>query len=106
MNPLRADVVIEDLAKLVLGHLAEIGRPAAKAGNARRRVAGAAARGFDRRSHARIQKLGPVRVDQVHRALDDGVVTVRKASSQRAMISTIALPMQRTSNWLMGASFN
>ena len=66
-----ADVVTEDAAQMVVRDLAEIGRPPAEAGHARRRVGRASAGSLDRRAHRRIKMLGAVRVDQVHRALDD-----------------------------------
>jgi hypothetical protein len=66
MNALRADIVAEDLAQLIVGDLAEIGRTAAETGDAGGGVAGAAARGLEQ-----FRALG---VDQVHRPLDDGIV--------------------------------
>ena len=47
---------------------------AAEAGDARRRVAGAAARSLDRRPHAAVEQGGSLGVDEVHRALDDAVL--------------------------------
>ncbi len=62
-----------DFAERIVGHLAEEGGAAAEAGDARRRVAGAAAGGLDRRAHAAVEQLGAPGVDQVHRPLDDAV---------------------------------
>ena len=78
MHALCTDVVGKDLSELVVGDLAEIGGPAAEAGDTRRRIAGAAAGGFKRRPHARIEQLCPLRIDQVHRTLDDAVVDKKR----------------------------
>ena len=69
MHALGANVVGEDAAQLILGHLAEIGRLATEACDACRRVARAAAGSFDGRSHARIEQFGALGVDEVHRCL-------------------------------------
>jgi hypothetical protein len=74
MHSLRADVMVEDLAELVIGHLAEIGRPAAETGDAGGGVAGAAARGLDGGPHSGVEQFRALGIDEVHRALDDGIV--------------------------------
>ncbi len=61
----------EDIAQLVPGDLAEIGGLAAEIGHTRRRISGAAAGGFECRSHLPVQKLRALRIDEVHRALHD-----------------------------------
>ena len=67
------DVVPEGASEQVVADLADIGRPAAEGGDAGDRVGGGAARGFDRRTHVRVERLGPRLVDQHHRALGDAV---------------------------------
>ncbi len=74
MNALGADVVGEDFAELIFCDIAEIGSLAAEVRHARRRVAGAAAGSFERRSHARIQEFGALGIDEVHRRLGDLVI--------------------------------
>ncbi|KNA03684.1 hypothetical protein SOVF_206750 [Spinacia oleracea] len=78
IDALRADIVLEDFSELVFGDLAEIGGLAAEIRNARGRVAGTSARGFESRPHQRIKQLGPFRIDEVHRAFGNGIV-VEKA---------------------------
>jgi hypothetical protein len=68
------DVVRIDFAKLVRRHLAEKGRTAAETGYAGSSIARTAARSLDCRTHAAVEKLGAVPVDQVHCALDDAIV--------------------------------
>src|SRR5690606_8793524 len=72
-NPLGADVVGIDLSQMITGNLAEKGSLASKTGNTGRRVAGAASRSLDGRTHAGIEKFGALGIDQVHRPLDDAV---------------------------------
>ncbi|KMS94598.1 hypothetical protein BVRB_019780, partial [Beta vulgaris subsp. vulgaris] len=56
---------------------------APKAGNAGGRIAGAAARGFEGWPHAGIEKLGAVRINQVHGTLDDAVVNQKSVVATR-----------------------
>ena len=72
-DALGMDVVGVDFAERIVRHLAEEGGATAEAGDTRRRVAGAAAGGLDRRAHAAVEQLGAPGVDQVHGALDDAV---------------------------------
>ncbi|MGX7876472.1 hypothetical protein ACVDG5_030705 [Mesorhizobium sp. ORM6] len=72
-DALRMDVMRVDFAERIVGNLAEEGGAAAEGGDAGRRVAGAAAGGFDRRAHTAVEEFGTVGVDEVHRALDDAV---------------------------------
>jgi len=72
-DALGSDVVGIDAAKLVVGDLAEECRAATKACDAGSRVARATARGLGRRAHAAVEQIGPLRIDQVHRTLDDAV---------------------------------
>ena len=60
--------------QMVFGDLAEEGGTRSEARKAGCRVAGATARCFDGRSHARVKKIGALGVDQIHGALDDAVV--------------------------------
>ncbi len=74
MDALSADIVLEDLAELIFGHLAEIGCRCAKVGNARCRIACTSARRFQCRTHERVEQFRALRIDQVHRALGNGVI--------------------------------
>ena len=96
-----ADVVAEDRAELVVGDLADEGaRPPNEASPAHgvggRAAASARRQAPSRRKGARppaasIRRMGPCA----------GLVRSRKASSQRPMMSTMALPMPTTSKmWL------
>src|SRR5690606_26022515 len=78
INALSADVVLEDFAELVFRHLAEIGSLAAEIRHTRRRIASAAAGGFESRPHQRIKQLCPFCVYEVHRPFGNGIV-VEKA---------------------------
>jgi hypothetical protein len=62
------DVVGEDFAELVAGHLADERALRAERGEAGQRVGSRAAGGFPRRAHRIVQHLGPRRVDQGHAA--------------------------------------
>ncbi|NDH84978.1 MAG: hypothetical protein EBY65_08990, partial [Acidimicrobiia bacterium] len=64
-----AGVVGEDLAKLVVTDLADVGRPAAEAGDTGHRVGRRAARGLDTGWHCGIERCRPLRIDEGHRSL-------------------------------------
>jgi len=63
--------VTVDLPEEVVAHLADIGTRAAERGEARHRITDRAARNLDCRPHDLIERLGPWRVDQGHRSLDE-----------------------------------
>ena len=60
----------EDLAKLVVTDLADVGRPAAEAGDTGHRVGRRAARRLDTGWHCGIERCRPLRIDEGHRSLD------------------------------------
>ena len=60
----------EQLAKLVVGDLADEGGMPAKRRDAGGRIAGAAARGLDRLPHQSVEALRLVGLDEAHRSLD------------------------------------
>ncbi len=68
-----ADVVAEDLAQGVLGHLPDIGGAPAERADARYGVARRTARGLDPRRHGVIQGRALILVDQLHRAGDQAL---------------------------------
>ena len=73
-TPTALQVVAEHLAELVVADLADVGGPAAEAGDAAHRVGRRAAAHLDRRPERPVQVDGPVGVDQRHRALDELVL--------------------------------
>ena len=73
MGAHRAHVVGEDFSQLVVGHLAEIGRLAAEAGDAGDGVARRTAGGFHARRHFGVERLRLRLVDQHHGALVEAV---------------------------------
>jgi hypothetical protein len=68
-----AHVMGEDVPQLVLGHLAQIGRPTAEAGDPGDGVAGRTARGLDAGRHLAVEFHAARFVDQHHGALVQGV---------------------------------
>ena len=64
-----ADVVREDRAELIVGHLADVGRLAPERGDAGDRVPRRTAGRLLARSHDAVELLGHLGVDQIHRAL-------------------------------------
>jgi len=63
--------VPKHLPEEIVAHLADIGAVAAQRGEPGHRVARRPARGLDCRSHHRVERLGPGRVDQGHRPFDE-----------------------------------
>ncbi len=74
INALRADVVLEDFSELIFGHLAKISGLAAEIRHACGGVTRTSAGCLQSRSHQRIKQFGPLRVDEVHRTLGNGIV--------------------------------
>ncbi len=70
LNPLRAEVMAEDLSQQIVAHLADKGAAAAERGEASHRVGGRPARRLDRRPHPPVERLGALGVNQGHRPLD------------------------------------
>jgi hypothetical protein len=64
----------EHMAKQIVSHFAEIGCTPAETGNTRGGVACTSAGGFDRRTHALVEKRRAIGIDQVHGVLDDTVL--------------------------------
>jgi hypothetical protein len=67
------DVVGEDRAELVVAHPPHEGTPPAERGQPRQRVGGRSAGDLHARAHRRVQRVGPLGVDQLHRALHQTV---------------------------------
>src|SRR3546814_16573801 len=74
VDTLGADIMLEDRAQLVGGHLAEIGSPAAEPSDAGCGIAGRPARRPDRRAHLRIKQFRPLGVDTVPATLYNSVL--------------------------------
>ena len=75
------DVVAVDLAEEVVAYLADIGTPPAKRGEAGHGVAHRSARDLDRRPHQRVERLGPLGIDQGHRPLDERLACEKRVVS-------------------------
>ncbi len=69
MHARGADVMREDLAELVIRHLAEEPDPGAERRRHRAGVAGRTARAFDTRPHLAVERIRFIRADQPHAAL-------------------------------------
>ena len=68
MDAAGMDVMGEDAAQHVIGHLADIGRAAAEAADAGDRIARRPARGLNARGHGGVEGGALLRIDQLHRA--------------------------------------
>ena len=71
---LRLNIMGEDVAKLIVAHLADIGGGTTKRGDSGNRVGGGAARDFLGRAHVGIKLAGAFNIDELHDALLNTIV--------------------------------